>query len=36
MIQIIKNIMKSLATKQLGLDFEFWIYTSEKQKTFSK
>ena len=30
---LIKNISKAL---QLGFHFEFWIYTPEKQKTFSK
>jgi hypothetical protein len=33
--ELIKNILKSLATRKLGFEFEFWIYTPNK-KTFDK
>lgn len=35
-LQLVKNIHKALATKKLGYNFEFWIYTPEKKKVFSK
>lgn len=35
-LKLVKNILKSLATRQLGFDFEFWIYTLEKQNSFNK
>jgi hypothetical protein len=33
---LIKNIMKALATRKLGYNFEFWIYTKEAKNTYSK
>jgi hypothetical protein len=33
--ELIKNIMKALATRKLGYDFEFWIYNRDK-KDFKK
>jgi hypothetical protein len=33
---LVKNIMKALATRKLGYDFEFWIYTKEAKNTYSK
>lgn len=34
--ELIKNIMKALATRKLGYQFEFWIYTKEKNNIYSK
>jgi hypothetical protein len=31
-INLIKNIMKALATRKLGYDFEFWIYDNKGNK----
>lgn len=35
-LQLVKNIHKALATKKMGYLFEFWIYTPQKKKVFSK
>lgn len=34
--ELIKNIMKALATRKLRYNFEFWIYTKEAKNTYSK
>lgn len=34
--ELIKNIMKALATRKLGYNFEFWIYIPGKKNTYSK
>jgi hypothetical protein len=35
-VALIKNMIKSLSTRKLGFDFEFWVYKDEKKNTFSK
>lgn len=34
--ELIKNINKALATRKLGYDFEFWIYTPESKNIYNK
>jgi hypothetical protein len=35
-VTLIKNMIKSLSTRKLKYDFEFWVYKDEKKNTFSK
>ena len=30
-VSLIKNMIKSLSTRKLNLDFEFWVYYYKKQ-----
>ena len=33
---LVKNILKALSSRRNGYEFEFWIYTKEKQNIYSK